>query len=188
MAYNAKQLARQTIGAASATGASGTSSNFVYRTTEAITAVLAAGYWNSARGRFKVGDTIDAICSVGGTPTWSRLIVTSIPAAPSNVVVAELGVTGIAGANYKVARGQHTTVAAADTVVTGLATVVAVVASLDDDPVDGAMHVSATIGDQAGSPAAGSVIIKGWKSTDADATLIAATTFTKKVNWIAFGA
>lgn len=95
-------------------------------------------------------------------------------------------VVGI-GAQMKVVRGQHTTVAASDTVVTGLATVVAVVAQLDDDPVDGAMHVTASIGDQLGTPAAGSILIKTWKSTDADATLIAATTFTKKVNWIAIG-
>lgn len=96
------------------------------------------------------------------------------------------GVQGVA-ANYALARGQHTTVAASDAVVTGLATVVAVMAQLDDDPVDGCMHVSASIGDQAGAPAAGSIYIKTWKSTDADATLIAATTFNKKVNWIAIG-
>ena len=52
---------------------------------------------------------------------------------------------------------------------------------------DGAMHATASIGDQAGSPAAGSILIKTWKSTDGDATLIAATTFSMKVNWIAFG-
>lgn len=87
----------------------------------------------------------------------------------------------------RMASGQHTTVAAADTIATGLALVSAVIVSMDDDPVDGVMHVTATIGDQAGAPAAGSIIIKGWKSTDADATLIAATTFGKKVNWIAIG-
>lgn len=96
------------------------------------------------------------------------------------------GVQGVA-ANYALARGQHTTVAASDTVVTGLATVVAVVAQLDDDPVDGCMHVTSSIGDQAGAPAAGSILIKTWKSADADATLIAATTFAKKINWIAIG-
>jgi len=83
--------------------------------------------------------------------------------------------------------GQHTTVADADTIVTGLSKVVCVVAQLDSDPVDGAMHVTATIGDQAGTPAAGSVIIKSWKSTDGDATLVAGTTFSKLVNWVAYG-
>ncbi len=96
------------------------------------------------------------------------------------------GVQGLA-ANYVLARGQHTTIAASDTVVTGLATVVVVVAQLDDDPVDGCMHVTSSIGDQAGAPAAGSILIKTWKSEDADATLVAATTFGKKVNWIAIG-
>ena len=91
-------------------------------------------------------------------------------------------------AGYKVARGQHTTVDENDTVVTGLATVVAVVASLNDDPVAGCQFVTASIGDQAGAPAAGSVLIKTWKATAAgDTALIAASTFSKKVNWIAIG-
>jgi len=95
-------------------------------------------------------------------------------------------VDGVA-AGYKIARGIATTVAASDTIVSGLATVVAVVTSLEDDPVDGCMHASASIGDQAGSPAAGSFYLKTWKSTDADATIIAATTFTMKVAWVAIG-
>jgi hypothetical protein len=90
-------------------------------------------------------------------------------------------------AGYKVARGQHTTVDENDTVVTGLATVVSVVVSLDDDPVDGCQFVTGSIGDQAGAPAAGSVLIKTWKAVDGDASLVAATTFSKKVNWIAIG-
>jgi hypothetical protein len=91
-------------------------------------------------------------------------------------------------AGYKIARGVHTTVDENDTVVTGLATVVAVVASLDSDPVAGAQFVTASIGDQAGSPAAGSILIKTWKATAAgDTALIAATTFSKLVGWIAIG-
>lgn len=96
-------------------------------------------------------------------------------------------VAGVAG-GYKVARGQHTTVAASDTVATGLATVVMAVAVLDSDPTLNPLFVTASIGDQAGAPAAGSILIKGWKPTAAnDATPIAATTFAKKVNWIAIG-
>jgi len=84
--------------------------------------------------------------------------------------------------------GQLTTVSAADTVITGLATVTSVTASLDSDPVDDPEWVTATIGDQAGTPAAGSVIIKTWKNTGGtDPTPAAATTFSKKVNWIAVG-
>lgn len=94
-------------------------------------------------------------------------------------------------AGYKVARGQTTTGSASDTVVTGLATVVAVVASLEDNPVVGCSFASAAIGDQAGTPAAGSILVKTWKPTTAGAggnpDLVAASTFSKKVNWIAIG-
>jgi hypothetical protein len=96
-------------------------------------------------------------------------------------------VAGVAG-GYKVARGQLSTATAADTVVTGLATVVSVVAGLDSDPTDNPEWVTATIGDQAGSPAAGSVIIKTWQNTSGtDPTPAAAGTFSKKVNWICVG-
>lgn len=83
---------------------------------------------------------------------------------------------------------QMTTATAADTVVTGLTTVIACGAILDDNPGDDPMLVSATIGDQAGSPAAGSIIVKTWKNTGGtDPTPLAATTFAKKVNWWAYG-
>lgn len=96
-------------------------------------------------------------------------------------------IAGIA-AGYKIARGQLTTATASDTVVTGLTTVVSVVATLDSDPVDDPFMVTASIGDQAGTPAAGSVLIKTWKNTGGtDPTPAAATTFSKKVNWIAIG-
>lgn len=96
-------------------------------------------------------------------------------------------VAGVA-AGYKIARGQHTTVDADDTVVTGLATVVAAVANLESDPVIGCDRAQAVIGDQAGAPAAGSIQIKSFKPTaTGDATPIPATTFTKLVNWIAIG-
>jgi len=90
--------------------------------------------------------------------------------------------------DMKVAAGQATIATASDTVVTGLNTVIAVVAQLDGDPIDTLMHVTASIGDQAGTPAAGSILLKTWKSTDGDATLIASTTpWTPTVNWVAIG-
>jgi hypothetical protein len=93
-----------------------------------------------------------------------------------------------AAAGYKTARGQATTASASDTIVTGLATVVSAVASLEDAPVIGCDRAQAAIGDQAGTPAAGSILIKTFKPTaTGDATPVAATTFTKKVNWIAIG-
>lgn len=91
-------------------------------------------------------------------------------------------------AGYKIARGQATTVTAVDTVVTGLATVVAVIVSLESDPSDDPFMVSAQVGDQIATPVAGSIIIKSWKNTGGtDPTPLAATTFAKKVNWIAVG-
>jgi len=95
---------------------------------------------------------------------------------------------GVTPSVLKFAYGQWTTAAASDTVVTGLTKVVAVVACLDSDPGDDPEWVSASIGDQAGTPAAGSFLLKTWKNTGGtDPTPAAATTFTKKVNWIAIG-
>lgn len=84
--------------------------------------------------------------------------------------------------------GQQTTVAAADTVATGLSKVLAAVGSLESDPSDDPFEVTVQIGDQNGAPIAGSIIIKTWKNTGGtDPTPAAATTFSKKVNWIAVG-
>lgn len=92
------------------------------------------------------------------------------------------------GDGLKMVAGQATTVTAADTIVTGLGKVLGVVVSYDTDPADANTFVSGTVGDQAGAPAAGSFILKSWKSNDAaDVTPVAATAFAKKVNWIAFG-
>lgn len=95
---------------------------------------------------------------------------------------------GPAAVSLRVARGVHTTASAADTVATGLASVVAVVATFQADPQDDPFLVTATVGDQAGSPAAGSVIIRTWRNTGGtDPTPTAATTFSRAVNWIAIG-
>lgn len=95
-----------------------------------------------------------------------------------------------AGNNYKVARGVAA-VTGTGTVVTGLTTVVSIIATaVDDLDGDALAGVSATIGDQAGTPAAGSVILKAWKVTTGGAagnpTLIAATA-AKNINWVAVG-
>lgn len=113
-----------------------------------------------------------------------------IAGTDKTAAVAAAVATPLAGvaAGYKVARGQHTTITASDTVVTGLATVVAVIVTLESDPVDDPFMVTAQIGDQDGAPAAGSVLIKTWKNTGGtDPTPAAATTFSKKVNWLAIG-
>jgi hypothetical protein len=143
--------------------------------------VLDANVYAAASGKMDDAAGVVLLGKALETASGNNSIIEVLPVAEQVAPVA-----GVAS-GYKVARGQHTTVAASDTIVTGLATVVAIVAQLDDDPVDGCMHVTSSIGDQAGAPAAGSALIKTWRSTDGDATLIAANTFAKKVNWVAFG-
>ena len=84
--------------------------------------------------------------------------------------------------------GEHTTVAAADTVATKLEKVQGVLTVLDSDPVAAVDRATGSIGDQAGAPAKGSILINTWKPTaTADTIPIAATTFGKKVSWLAWG-
>jgi len=93
-------------------------------------------------------------------------------------------------AGYKVARGQHTQVAASDTVVTGLATVVAVIVSFDSAPTVKQLFCAGQIGNQSGAPAAGSILIKTFKPTAVnDVTPIPATDFTDNlvISWVAIG-
>lgn len=110
------------------------------------------------------------------------------PDAPTTAIpiagAAGNAVQGVAAA-YKIARGQATTATASDTVVTGLATVTSVVANLSDAPTTDPEIATASYGDQAGSPAAGSILIQTWKTLGG--TPVAATVFSKKVNWIAIG-
>jgi hypothetical protein len=75
------------------------------------------------------------------------------------------------------AAGTWTTVAAVDTVPTGLATVSGVVASINDTPVTTQSIVSAKP-----SATPGSITISTWSDVDA-----AATGFGLKINWLAWG-
>ena len=91
-------------------------------------------------------------------------------------------------AGYKVARGTVTPTSGSHTVVTGLTAVVAAVASLKGAPSLTHMFTASDIGDQAGTPAAGSILIKSYKPTGvADVTPIAATTPWSAVDWICIG-
>lgn len=98
------------------------------------------------------------------------------------------GVGGVA-AGYAIARGENQQAAASDTVVTGLATVVSVNSTPRSRTVKQLFN-AASIGDQAGTPAAGSVLLLSYKPTAVnDCTPTAATDFSEniKFNWIAVG-
>lgn len=98
-----------------------------------------------------------------------------------------LALAGLAPGS-RVAFGQHVTASASDAIVTGLNTVAASFAILDDAPVLTCDRAQASLGNQAGAPAAGSILLETFMPTsNANPTPIAATTFGKKVNWVAFG-
>ena len=92
-----------------------------------------------------------------------------------------------AGSEIRIVAGLHTTVTATDTIVTGLSKVLGAIASYETDVADPNTYVQAAVGDQAGAPAAGSIIVKSWKTTGSDPTPVAADAFAKKVSWLAFG-
>lgn len=87
----------------------------------------------------------------------------------------------------RIVMGHHTTVAASDTVVTGLASVSGCLAGFETALADATYAVQAVRGDQAGTPAAGSILIKTYKSDGTDPTPAAADAFSKLVSWIAWG-
>jgi predicted RecA/RadA family phage recombinase len=131
-------------------------------------------YWDSAAKVF--------------TNDSSKTPMTAIAFAAALIGDATVSVLIGDGDGIRMVAGQHTTVTAADTKATGLSKVLGAIVSYDTDPADANIFVSATVGDQAGAPVVGSIIIKTWKSGDgADVTPTAATAFGKKVNYIAFG-
>jgi hypothetical protein len=96
-------------------------------------------------------------------------------------------VSGIA-AGYRVARGRHETLAAVETIATGLTTVVAAFVCFEDAPTVNQLLATADVGDQAGAPAAGSIILKTFKPTAVDnVTPAAATVFGAFLYWLAIG-
>ena len=91
-------------------------------------------------------------------------------------------------AGYKIARGTVTPVSASDTVVTSLATVVAVIVQFKGAPTVTHMFNAGDIGDQAGTPAAGSFLLKSYKPTaTGDVTPTASSTPWSAVDWVAIG-
>jgi hypothetical protein len=85
--------------------------------------------------------------------------------------------------NNKIAAGVHTTVTAVDVIPAStvqLSAIAAAVATLLDVPSDDLAQVSV---DWAG----GALTIKTWKTSGTDPTPLAATTFGKRVSWMAMG-
>ena len=100
-----------------------------------------------------------------------------------NLSSSESLLRDIKGTNRAVAHGIHTSVTGDDdNIATGLGVVDRVLISMEDDPVDGCMYCTALKGTNAGT-----INIKTWLNTDADATHVIATTFSKKFHWVAFG-
>lgn len=134
------------------------------------------------QGDIFIDVTADVIYECHTAGSASASVWRTIGAVAGNVTL------GVAS-GYKVARGTHTMTASADTIVTGLSTVVSAVANLDFSqvqPTATEAMVVAEIGDQAGSPAAGSIILRGLKISGG--TFVASTTpFAVVANWIAIG-
>lgn len=181
------QIARQTTGAAHATGSANVVHLWVLNTTHTRAQVEAAGYFNTVQNRLTKGALIFATMGQGGTLVQEIYQVTSVGTASTDVVVAPLASVRGAAGGYKLARGVAT-ITGSGTVVTGLATVVSIVATLAADAsLTNGIAVTASIGDQAGAPAAGSVNIKVWKSTGSGDVTPIASTAAVGVNWIAVG-
>lgn len=151
-----------------------------YQTTDAVSVVRAANYFDAVGTTLYSGDVIFAECN----GVLRHLRVANSPTKGD----AHVTVTDLSSGGKVFIAGQATTVTASDTIVTGLGVLSAAGASFDDNPGDNPEFVSASIGDQAGAPAAGSLLLKTWQNTSGtDPTPVAATTFGKKINWWAFG-
>ncbi|MER2536046.1 MAG: hypothetical protein ABTQ31_12870 [Rhizobiaceae bacterium] len=85
MAFNAGSLALYN---SCPYGTAGKTINFYgYATADDAATVLTAGYFNEARAKLKVNDSIDAMCVADGTGDRLGLKVTAVPAS-GNVTVA----------------------------------------------------------------------------------------------------
>ncbi len=50
--------------------------------------IVAAGYFNGARDRLRVNDMIEIVANTGAAADYVHVMVTAVPAAPSNITVA----------------------------------------------------------------------------------------------------
>lgn len=121
-------------------------------------------------------------------PIISQILTFSGPTAARTYTPPDANASLVSGVgSYKIARGVAT-ITGSGTVVTGLTTVVSITGTMQEDAsLTNGNSVTATIGDQSGAPAAGSVIIKVWKPTANNDTTPAASAAAVHVNWIAVG-
>jgi len=89
MAYDAKGLRRFSYGGAVGNGADSVRSIWHYVSNDAVAAVAASGYFNSARDDLIVGDVIVASLDVGATAVLRNYIVTAAPASGDVVIAAQ---------------------------------------------------------------------------------------------------
>lgn len=90
MPYNDRNLSivMQTPNGIAGAGRNGMTALYLYPTEDTLAQCLAAGYFNTARGRLAPGDIILLSHLITGTPALSSCVVTAVPAAPANVTVA----------------------------------------------------------------------------------------------------
>lgn len=157
--------------------------NFTMALLNNLSATTNPGVGNDGTQGYEVG-SVWVNTATGGTFICTSAATGAAVWAPSNAI-AGLLVVGVA-AGYKIARGAHQQAAAADTFVTGLATVVACNISFKSVPTIKQLFCS-------GAPdgiTVGNIVTKTFKPTAVnDVTPIAATDFTDNINlnWIAIG-
>ncbi len=68
---------------------------YKYGTPDAPATVIAAGYFNALRTKpLRVGDVIDAVCSVNGTPDRISMLITAVPASADITVAINTDASG----------------------------------------------------------------------------------------------
>ncbi len=77
------------------TGVDKANSIYLYPTPDAWATVIAAGYFNAARGRLKKGDTVIVVYDTGSTPTCRLLTIAAVPS--SGNVTSTAATDGIGG-------------------------------------------------------------------------------------------
>lgn len=90
MSFSDKSLSRDQqmpVGSTAGITGVGMSTWWRYATADAAATVETAGYFNNARSRLAVGDSIDAVMVIGGTPVKKSYVVLTVPAAGSNITI-----------------------------------------------------------------------------------------------------